>query len=332
MTTRLPAWHEREPAPALRASQSRTDRRAGLSPAEYGAAVDQLEDVARSDFGLDVVTRLPISESFSSTVLSFVAHDGRHYVLKRHWAPNKAEREASALRALADHPDVPALLGTSERDGTVTLLIEGLDAAPWTHVAETPRELLRRLGGAMALLHQSSAESFDGLENWHELLIGNADRYVASIGSDDAELAERARSMLARHLDEVPSSREPRLVHFDLRPGNVLVREGRLVGIIDFEACRGGHPSMDFFKLWQQVDPVVPDGLSEILYGYRGVTETTDGSGAWTEPAGLRRLMQIYACYHGLAGLAWCSIRADFSGDFPAVNRGLIHDAAAVLE
>jgi aminoglycoside phosphotransferase (APT) family kinase protein len=53
----------------------------------------------------------------------------------------------------------------------------------------------------------------------------------------------------------VPQSDEPCLVHFDLRPGNVLVRDGRLVGIIDFESCRGGHASMDFFKLWQQVEP-----------------------------------------------------------------------------
>ncbi len=292
-------------------------------------AVDELEEAARSEFGLDVVTRLPISESFSSSVLVFIARDDRHYVLKRHWARSKAEREASALLALAAHPDVPALLATSEHDGTLTLLIEGLDATPWVDLAQTPRELLGQLGRAMALLHQSRAESFDGRESWHGLLVGNADRYVTSIGGDDGALAERAHKMLSRHLVEVPESDDPRLVHFDLRPGNVLVRDGHLVGIIDFEACRGGHPSMDFFKLWQQVDPYVPGGLSEILVGYRRVAGTTD---VWTEPATLRRLMQIYAAYHGLAGLAWCHTRDDFSGDFPAVNRGLIHEAGAALE
>jgi Ser/Thr protein kinase RdoA (MazF antagonist) len=303
--------------------------RFGRSSAGTVPAVDELEHAARSDFGLEVVTRLPISESFSSTVLSFIADDDRHYVLKRHWARNKGEREASALRALATHPDVPALLATSEDGGTITLLIEGLDGTPWANVADSPRGLLRQLGRSMALLHQSRAESFDGVESWHDLLIGNADRYVASIGADDRELAERARAMLSRHMVDVPASCEPCLVHFDLRPGNVLVRAGQLVGIIDFEACRGGHPSMDFFKLWQQVDPHVPDGLSEILRGYREVGETTDG---WTEPASLRPLMQIYAAYHGLAGLAWCHIRDDFRGDFPDVNRGLIHDAASALE
>lgn len=292
-------------------------------------AVDELGEAARSDFGLDVVTRLPISESFSSSVLSFIAGDGRHYVLKRHWARNKAEREAAALRALAAHPDVPALLATSEHEGTLTLLIEGLDGTPWTDVAHTPDELLRHLGRSMALLHQPRAESFEGMDSWHAQLSGNADRYLASIGDGDRALAERAHEMLSRHLAEVPESEDPRLVHFDLRPGNVLVRDRRLVGIIDFESCRGGHPSMDFFKLWQQLDPYVPGGLSEILRGYRTLTGTTD---PWAEPNHLPRLMQIYAVYHGLGGLAWCHIRDDFSGDFPAVNRRLIHDAAAALE
>ena len=291
--------------------------------------MDDLESAARSDFGLDVVTRLPIAESFSSTVLSFIAADNRHYVLKRHWARNKAEREVSALRALDAHPDVPALLATSERDDTLTLLIEGLDATPWVNVAQAPPDLLRQLGRSMALLHQTPAETFDGMESWHELLIGNAERYVASIGAGDHELARRAHTILDRHLADVPSSDQPCLVHFDLRPGNILVRDDRLVGIIDFESCRGGHPSMDFFKLWQQVDPHVPGGLSDILLGYREIATTTD---RWTDPGSLRRLMQIYAAYHGLAGLAWCHDRHDFRGDFPAVNRALIHRAAAVLE
>jgi aminoglycoside phosphotransferase (APT) family kinase protein len=301
-----------------------------MPPQQAGTvpAVDDLEHVARADFGLEVATRLPITESFSSTVLFFVATDGRHYVLKRHWAPNKAEREAAALQALESHPTVPALLATSERDGTITLLIAGLDGAPWVDVADVSPELLRQLGRSMALLHGTPADSFEGMATWHELLTGNADRYLASIGADDGELARTGRAVLDRHLHEVPASDEPCLVHFDLRPGNILVRDGELVGIIDFEACRGGHPSMDFFKLWQQVAPQV-GGLGEILDGYR---ETAGTGEPWTDPEVLNRLMRIYAAYHGLAGLAWCHLRGDFRGEFPDVNRGLISDAARALD
>jgi hypothetical protein len=41
--------------------------------------------------------------------------------------------------------------------------------------------------------------------------------------------------------------------------------------------------------------------------------------------------MQIYAAYHGLAGLAWCHTRNDFGGDFADVNRGLIRRATDAL-
>ena len=290
--------------------------------------MEELEAIARSEFGLEVARRLPITESFSSSVSSFIATDDRHYVLKRHWARNKAEREAAALRALAAHPDVPALLAVSDRDDTLTLLIEGLDATPWTNVANATPDLLRHLGRAMALLHQSPAESFDGEGSWHDLLVGNARRYATVIGVGDQSLAERASALLQRHLDEVPPADSACLVHFDLRPGNLLVSDGRLIGIIDFESSRGGHPSMDFFKLWQQVAPHVPGGLAEVVHGYAEITGPNE---QWLDAGSLPRLMQIYAAYHGLAGLAWCSLRDDFSGDFPTVNRTLIHDALAAL-
>lgn len=287
--------------------------------------MDELEDLARSAFGIRPVTRLPITESFSSTVVSFIGSDDRHYVVKRHWARSKAEREIEALRALHDHPSTPALLATDDRDGTLTLLIEGLPGAPWTPDRDATPELDRALGRAMAQMHHAAAESFEGTTSWHELLRTNAERYVASIGPEDRSLAERGSHLLLRRLDDVPDSDEPRLVHFDLRPGNVLVNDGCLTGIIDFEACRGGHPSMDFFKLWQQV----PRHLDGILEGYCDVA----GSRAdWAELDTLLPLVQIYAAYHGLAGLAWCHLRGDFSGDFPAVNRGLVTTALATLD
>jgi aminoglycoside phosphotransferase (APT) family kinase protein len=288
--------------------------------------VDELERVAVECFGFDVATRLPVSESFSSQVLSFLASDGSRHVVKRHWARGKAEREAWALTELTSHPDFPALRATAEHDGHLYLLIEGLDGVTWEHVEDATPELLRDLGRATAEMHRTRADSFDGFATWHELLRGNADRYLAMIGDDDRTLAERGHAILERRLAEVPNSDQPCLVHFDLRPGNVLVHGQRFVGIIDFESCRGGHASMDFFKLWQQVAPRTASGLAEILHGYRAAADATE---PWMEPAALDRLMRTYSAYHGLAGLAWCHSRNDFSGTFPDVNRQLIQTADA---
>ncbi len=287
-------------------------------------AMDGLAELAWSEFGIRPTTRLPVTESFSSSVMSFIGADGRHYVLKQHWARNKAEREVAALRALATHPMVPALLGVSDRDGTLTLLIEGLAGTTWVDDSLVTPGFLHELGRAMAHMHLASADSFDGLASWHELLQGNAERYITSIGPEDRPLAERGLEVLLGHLVDVPASDDPRLVHFDLRPGNILGHQGHLTGIIDFESCRGGHASMDVFKLWQQV----PQHLAQVLVGYREVAGAT---AAWAELDTSTTLMHVYAAYHGLAGLAWCHTRGDFSGAFPTVNRSLITQALDLL-
>ena len=294
----------------------------------YGPYMDELRSVALTKFGLEIDVELPISESFSSAVLLFIATDGRRYVIKRPWAANKAEREAAALRALSNHPGVPDLLGIATEDGATYLLIEGIDATPWVDIGDASPDLLRDLGRSIGLIHSVPAESFDGEANWHELLIANADRYVESVGGPDHATAAQARYILGRHLHEVPVADNACLIHFDLRPGNVLVRDGQLVGVIDFESCRGGHGSMDMFKLWQQVAPFVPGGMTEILAGY---VDSGIAVEPWMEAAQLDRLMSIYSAYHGLAGLSWCYSRNDFGGSFPDVNRNLIAASARAL-
>lgn len=298
----------------------------------------RLERIAASAFGLEVHTVLPVSESFSSTVLRFAADDGRQYVVKQPWSQRKAEREEAALLALHDHPDVPKLLAVHALDGVSYLLIEGRDATPWTDVANAGPELLVELGRSMQLLHAHQAESFDGLTTWHELLQHNADRYQPAIGPNDRELADKAVRLLGGYLHEVPDSDQAVLVHFDLRPGNLLVKNNTIVGLIDFESCRGGHASMDFFKLWQQVAPHVPDGLDSVVAGYRSAAvdqpaqdERVPDDMAWLNVDTIDRLMRIYSIYHGLAGLGWCYIRNDFRGSFPAMNRELITTGAAAL-
>lgn len=294
----------------------------------YRSAVDHLAAVASSEFGLEVRTVLPITDSFSSAVLSFIATDDRHYIVKQPWAPNKAIREADALRALEHHPDVPALLQIVETAGVTYLLIEGLRGSPWSDVRRSTPRMLRRLGRAVRLVHRTPAESFDGRLDWHGLLAFNAERYRSVIGHPDIALAASAHALLDRHVPETPQSETPCLVHFDLRPGNILVDDGELTGLIDFEACRGGHGSMDFFKLWQQVAPVVPNGLREILVGYLDDGHEPE---AWANEKELDRLMQIYSAYHGLAGLSWCHTRQDFDGDFPDTNRSLIESSIEAL-
>ncbi|MEM9200927.1 MAG: aminoglycoside phosphotransferase family protein [Actinomycetota bacterium] len=286
--------------------------------------MNDLVAIARTAFGLEVATPRPVDGSFSSSVLSFLATDERHYVVKQHWARHKAEREIAALRSYHADPYVPELVDVADRDGVLTLLIEGRPGAPWQAAAPMSDEFCVELGRAVAGLHLVEANSFDGQPTWHELLRHNADRYVAMIDESDVTVATQARAVIVRHMDEIPASTQPVIAHFDLRPGNILVLDGTLEAIIDFETARGGHPSLDLFKLWREV----PDVFVRMLGAYR--SEWVEPA-PWGEPDRLERLLWIYAAYNGLAGLAWCHSRDLAHDSFAVEGRTLIEQAASEL-
>lgn len=288
-----------------------------------------LAEIAASAFGCTPQTELPVTDSFGSEVLRFLDADGHQYVVKRPWSKAKAIKEARALTRLVEHPRIPRLLGLHEQGEHAYLLLEGFDAIPWCDIESAGKELVVDLGRAVRMIHACSEESFEGESSWHALLRSNALRYreLVRTHSADAQLAADALDLLRSQLRHAPDSCDAVLVHFDLRPGNVLLDDGRLVGIIDFESCRGGHPSMDLFKIWQQVWRPRPVTRAWFLAGY---TEG-DSSAGWVQCTGLDRLMHVYALYHGLAGLAWCEQRDQIETAFATVNRTLIRDAQLFL-
>lgn len=293
-----------------------------MTPPTASNAHEELVPLARSLFGLEVAQLLPVTESFSSQVLRFVDPRGEAYVLKESWSATKAAREIEALKRLEHHPITPTLLNHREHAGRHLILMCGLDGEPMSATEPLTEPLCRAIGEALAILHDQHCADFDGAATWRTLLWRNADAYLTDIGAADRAIAERAHALLGAHLPSVPESQAAVLVHFDLRPGNLLTRDGHLVGLIDFEACRGGHPSMDLFKLWEELSERHPEALPWLLAGY-----STDAS--WTTCIEL--LMQTYGLYHGLAGLAWCHRRGRHEDPFIARNRRLINGAERVL-
>lgn len=279
---------------------------------------------AISKLGLEIQRVVPVSDSFSSSVLSFVTTQGQHLVLKLPWSRVKAEREIRALDLLQDHAFAPNLVDSLEIEGELILLIQGLGGEPWQESWELPPKTLYHIGLAMAQMHEVTVEGYSGCASWQSFLQENARGYIQRITGDDRDLAQIALQILSENIDIVDFSGSAQLVHFDLRPGNVLVRESNFVGIIDFESWRGGHASMDYFKFWEHFAKTGQDGLDLICKAYRdSVSEAED----WMDPNELAKLMKLYSAYHGLAGLSWCYTRSNFEGDFPVRNRQRIQDA-----
>ncbi len=271
--------------------------------------MEDLTEIVKHRLGLTVDALLPVTESFSSSVLHFMCKD-KSYVFKKLFTPEKAVREAHWLTVHRNNTLVPRLIDIDTEQGWI--LIEALPGRVIQAIEDLDASMVGHIGQAVAGLHTQLAHDFDGYATWHELLFGNMERYAACLEGDDLDLAKRAINRFKENLSQIPNSSQAVTVHFDLRPGNILHADQHITGIIDLESMRGGHPSMDFFKLWDEVWTLRPELMQPMLEGYGAVLPEVED---WPT------LMKFYRAYHGLGGLAWCAKRQDLQSPFAMKNR-----------
>jgi aminoglycoside phosphotransferase (APT) family kinase protein len=85
------------------------------------------------------------------------------------------------------------------------------------------------------------------------------------------ELLARCQEAVRRFGDRVPVA--DAIVHWDFTPDNVLVRDGRVTGVIDWEGVRAGDPAFDLVTLafYAPGTPVLEDSLGRLDPGVRAV-------------------------------------------------------------
>lgn len=152
--------------------------------------------------------------------------------------------EAAMLRALAGAgTPVPAV----EAELSGVLLLEhvpndGLFSAnAWADIGARLRALHRHEGEAfgwpadyaLGTVALDNREGRDWVTFWGE------QRLVATARLLDRPWRERIERLAARLGDLLPPSPPPALLHGDLWPGNILVREGRLAALLDPACCHG---------------------------------------------------------------------------------------------
>lgn len=111
-------------------------------------------------------------------------------------------------------------------------------------------------------------------------------------------------------LDTPPWSGAPVWVHGDLLPGNLLVRNGQLIGVIDWAGLGVGDPACDMIAAWALLPALARD---RFRFGV-GVDDAT-----WARGRG-------WALSIGLIALPYYR---DTNPEFAATARHLIHEALA---
>ncbi|PWI16838.1 aminoglycoside phosphotransferase family protein [Streptomyces sp. Act143] len=292
--------------------QSQTKRR--LSPAD-------LDALLRSSAGIGGRPEAELTDGCYNTAYRVLLDDGRPAIVKLAPLPEvpvlRYERgimatEAMVYRRIAELPDGhvpgPELLYADDE----FLMVSLLEGTPWDKVAATlspaaTSTLRRELGAVTARLNTltapdgrfgyPAAESGLSGPDWRtaftvmvEGLLEDAERWNSRL-SEEPDTIRKLVAEGGYALDEVT---EPRLVHFDLWPGNVFVNGGdrpRVTGLIDHERAFWGDPAAELISLAFGGD-VGPD--SDVVAGY------LEAGGALDFTPAFRHRLALYQLYLGL--------------------------------
>jgi aminoglycoside phosphotransferase (APT) family kinase protein len=258
----------------------------------------------------------PLTGGTYNTVEELLLADGSRYVLKVPPAPTvpglRHERrllvsEAEFYRSAATvGVSAPHVVAMGDDTDVPHLLMTACPGDSWNgSLSEPERALLRtELGRQVARLHEVRGPGFGYpsgalgplAPDWRtafttmiEAILADARHYRARLPRPVDEV-DRTLSSACPALDEVTV---PRLIHFDLWPGNILVdrpagKEPRIGGLIDGERMFWGDPLADFVSLALLGDIRKEEAF---LAGYREV----GGRAEFDVPARLR--LALYRAY-----------------------------------
>ncbi|MEU9506997.1 aminoglycoside phosphotransferase family protein [Micromonospora sp. NPDC048170] len=103
--------------------------------------------------------------------------------------------------------------------------------------------------------------------------LAGRDDFVRGCLADSVGLTDTARlARIWRECRDAPVHDGPDVwLHADLMPGNLLVREGRLAAVIDFETACVGDPAVDLMPAWNLLRPDARETYRRVL----GVDDAT---------------------------------------------------------
>jgi aminoglycoside phosphotransferase (APT) family kinase protein len=201
---------------------------------------------------IESVQLMPLGKS--NTNYRLILTDGEVCVLRLHNPGSNAERENHILRLVREIVPVPAVVA-SGGDWSIHSFVEGTVLADAPECVQPAAEALARIASVRFpssgwIQADGSIAPFDfgDGKSFVESLLERADvcTWVAP------KTAATLRRIAA---EQPPDADEPRLVHGDFNPTNILVHKGTVTGILDWEFSHAGSPYMDIGNLLRHTDP-----------------------------------------------------------------------------
>lgn len=209
-----------------------------------------------------------------------IEHEGQEFILKISPRRNDYLRELFFLKTLKDQIPIPHVLQIvppeSGLDGAI--LMQCLKGNV-LQIEDLTDELAYEIGAVLARIHSNRMDGWGDLIVSHQLSHDPQIHFTFKFEESLSEckdhlpknLIDQSRSFYESHVHLLKGTDGTCLIHRDFRPGNVMVDEGRLQGVIDWSSGRAGFAEEDFCHLEYGSWGTNPHIKSSFLQGYESI-------------------------------------------------------------
>ncbi len=222
-------------------------------------------------------SRIEHEDAMVAIVYKIIPPTGTPLILKICTRPSDYLREAYFLKYFAGELPVPQIvqLIPPEPDLPGAILMEYLPGRLLQITDFTPA-LAYELGSLLARIHLHRASAFGDLTQPEDLNSDPRVYFMQKFEEGFAEssdhlpnvLLEQCRQYYKTHIDLLKVVDGPCIIHRDFRPGNIIINEGKLQGIIDWASGRASFAEEDLCSLEYGTWVADPHHKKSFLAGY----------------------------------------------------------------
>lgn len=227
-----------------------------------------------------VFSRIDHSETMVAVVYRVDMPSKKPLILKICTRDKDFSRELYFLNTFAEDLPVPNVIKvfkpTAGRPGAILMeCLEGtlLRETDWSF------ELAYEVGEKLALLHSKRTDAYGDSVKVGNLTRNSLEYFKEKFFEELNECVDHLPQKVVGHCQDYFESYQillgavdgPCMVHRDFRPGNMIVQNGKLLGIIDWASARFGFAEQDFCSMEHRHWPRNQEYKQALLDGYSSI-------------------------------------------------------------
>lgn len=230
-------------------------------------------------------SRIEHDDAMVAIVYRITQPSGPQLILKICPRDEDFRREAYFLKYCVDKLPVPHVVQVvSPEEGIHGAILMEYFPGEVLKTSNVTEALAYEIGMLLAKIHLNPAAGYGDLTQPDGLTLDSRVYFTLKFeeGIDECmhhlpeTLVEQCRCYYDTHIHLLASVDGPCMIHRDFRPGNVIVHEGKIQGIIDWAGGRGSFAEEDFCPMEHWEWSMNPDRKKSFLAGYASIRPVPD--------------------------------------------------------